>query len=223
MKQVVVLGAGYAGLKTVHELQKKADGSFKITLVNKNSYHYEATDLHEVAAGTEPKEKITYDVADIVDPKVTTFIQDEVVAFDPAAKTVDLKNHDQLSYDYLVVALGFISETFGIKGAEENALPMTTVDEAEAIHAHLLKVMDEYKQNPDPDALNIIIAGAGFTGIELAGALADGRKEYAEHAGVNPSDIKISMLDAGTRLLPMFSDELAEYGVNLVKSLGFRS
>ena len=65
MKQVVVLGAGYAGLKTVHELQKKADGSFKITLVNKNSYHYEATDLHEVAAGTEPKEKITYDVADI--------------------------------------------------------------------------------------------------------------------------------------------------------------
>ena len=220
MKQVVVLGAGYAGLKTVHELQKKADGSFKITLVNKNSYHYEATDLHEVAAGTEPKEKITYDVADIVDPKVTTFIQDEVVAFDPAAKTVDLKNHDQLSYDYLVVALGFISETFGIKGAEENALPMTTVDEAEAIHAHLLKVMDEYKQNPDPDALNIIIAGAGFTGIELAGALADGRKEYAEHAGVNPSDIKISMLDAGTRLLPMFSDELAEYGVNLVKSLG---
>lgn len=220
MKQVVVLGAGYAGLKTVHELQKKADGSFKITLVNKNSYHYEATDLHEVAAGTEPKEKITYDVADIVDPKVTTFIQDEVVAFDPAAKMVDLKNHDQLSYDYLVVALGFISETFGIKGAEENALPMTTVDEAETIHAHLLKVMDEYKQNPDPDALNIIIAGAGFTGIELAGALADGRKEYAELAGVNPSDIKISMLDAGTRLLPMFSDELAEYGVNLVKSLG---
>ncbi len=69
MKQVVILGAGYAGLKVTHELQKKASGDFKITLVNKNSYHYEATDLHEVAAGTQPSEKITYPVADIVDPK----------------------------------------------------------------------------------------------------------------------------------------------------------
>lgn len=220
MKQVVILGAGYAGLKVTHELQKKASGDFKITLVNKNSYHYEATDLHEVAAGTQPSEKITYPVADIVDPKVTTFIQDEVTAFDPAKKTVSLKDHDDLTYDYLVVALGFVSETFGIKGAVENALPMTTVEEAEAIHAHILKVMDDYKQTPTPEALNIVIAGAGFTGIELAGALADGRKEYAARAGVNPSDIKISMLDAGTRLLPMFSDKLAEYGVNLVKSLG---
>ena len=188
MKKVVVLGAGYAGLKVVHELQKRANGQVEITLVDKNNYHYEATALHEVAAGTLPPSKISYPVADIIKPTVTTFIQDEVTGFDLDDKTVSLKNHDALSYDYLVIALGFVSETFGVEGAEEYALPMANLEQAEAIHTHILKMMDEYKKTQDPDYLKLIVCGAGYTGIELAGALADGRKEYADRAGVNPSD-----------------------------------
>lgn len=220
MKKVVVLGAGYAGLKVVHELQKRANGQVEITLVDKNNYHYEATALHEVAAGTLPPSKISYPVADIIKPAVTTFIQDEVTGFDLDDKTVSLKNHDALSYDYLVIALGFVSETFGVEGAEEYALPMANLEQAEAIHTHILKMMDEYKKTQDPDYLKLIVCGAGFTGIELAGVLADGRKEYADRAGVNPSQIKIEVVEASTRLLPMFSEKLANYGVNVVKGLG---
>ena len=220
MKKVVVLGAGYAGLKVVHELQKRANGQVEITLVDKNNYHYEATALHEVAAGTLPPSKISYPVADIIKPAVTTFIQDEVTGFDLDDKTVSLKNHDALSYDYLVIALGFVSETFGVEGAEEYALPMANLEQAEAIHTHILKMMDEYNKTQDPDYLKLIVCGAGFTGIELAGVLADGRKEYADRAGVNPSQIKIEVVEASTRLLPMFSEKLANYGVNVVKGLG---
>ena len=79
MKKVVVLGAGYAGLQTVHKLQKKVKGKAEIILVDKDDYHYETTELHEVASGTQPALKITYPIADIIDPAVTKFIQDEVV------------------------------------------------------------------------------------------------------------------------------------------------
>ena len=68
--------------------------------------------------------------------------------------------------------------------------------------------------------MKIIVCGAGFTGIELAGALVDARPRYAQIAGVKPEDIQISLIEASERLLPMFNQDLANYGVNLVKKLG---
>ena len=220
MKHVVILGAGYAGLKVVHELQKRVIGDVKLTLVDRNNYHYEATDLHEVAAGTKKPSDISYPIADVVKPSVTTFIQDEVTALDLANQTVKLADHKDLTYDYLVCALGFVSESFGIPGVDEHALPMATLKEAEAIHQHLLAMMDKYQEVQDPSYLNIVIGGAGFTGIELVGALNDARKTLADRAGVQPSDIKINVIEASTHLLPMFSEKLATYGINLVKSFG---
>lgn len=219
MKKVVVLGAGYGGLKTVVELQKKLRGEVAITLVDQNSYHYEATDLHEVASGNLPASKILFPIADVLDPKMTTFIQDHVDKVDIEKKTVELAKHEPLSYDYCVFALGFVSETFGIKGATENSLPMANVDQAEAIRDHITAQMKDYRQTKDENNLKIIICGAGFSGIELAGAVADGRKRYAELAGVRPDQIKIEIVDASKRLLPMFDDKLADYGVNLLKKL----
>ena len=138
MKKVVVLGAGYAGLQTVHKLQKKVKGKAEIILVDKDDYHYETTELHEVASGTQPALKITYPIADIIDPAVTKFIQDEVVKLDATKKQVQLKQHGILDYDYCVLALGFVSETFGIKGAKENALEMTNIKQSLAIYDHIL-------------------------------------------------------------------------------------
>lgn len=221
MKEIVVLGAGYAGLKTVVLLQKKLKTGVHITLVDRNDYHYEATDLHEVAAGTQPASRISYLIKDVLKPQITTFIQDEVVKINPDDQTVKLAGHKELlHYDYCVLGLGFVSETFGIPGAAENALPMTNVKEAQAIYDHIMAQMKDYRTTKDPADLQIIVCGGGFTGIELAGALAEARPTYAKTAGVDPSEIKITLIEASTRLLPMFSEKLAQYGVNLVKSLG---
>ncbi|WP_295731102.1 NAD(P)/FAD-dependent oxidoreductase [uncultured Limosilactobacillus sp.] len=219
MKKIVVLGAGYAGLKTVVALQKKIKGVADITLVDQNDYHYEATDLHEVASGNLPASKITYPIKDVLDPAVTTFVQDRVIKLNAADKTVELANHAPLNYDYCVMALGFVSENFGIKGATANSLPMANVDEAKAIHEHLVTVMKHYRQSQDVNDLKIIICGAGFTGIELAGALDDAKKRLAGIAGVNADDIQITLIDASNRLLPMFDEKLANYGVNLLNKL----
>ncbi len=219
MKEVLVLGAGYAGLKTVRNLQKES-GDFHITLVDMNDYHYEATELHEVAAGSQPKDKITYPIRDVLNDKKVTFLQDEVTKIDPANKLVSVKKNGSLHYDYVVVALGFCSETFGIKGAQENALQMVDIDTAEAIHQHIIAMMKKYKETKDKNYLKLLICGAGFTGIELAGAFVDERKKYAQIAGVDESEIEIICVEAATRILPMFDDEMAQYGVNLIKKLG---
>ena len=79
--------------------------------MDRNNYHYEATDLHEVAAGTQPAEKITYNIMDVVDEKMTTFIQGTVKTIDAATQTVALEDGQTINYDYLVVSLGFESES----------------------------------------------------------------------------------------------------------------
>lgn len=219
MKKIVVLGAGYAGLQTVHRLQKLVKDKAQLILVDKNDYHYEATELHEVASGTQPALKITYPIADVLDPAVTTFIQAEVIKIDQAKKQVELRDHAPLTYDYCVLALGFVSETFGIKGAKENALEMTNIKQSLAIHAHIMEAMRKYQTTKDKKYLQLVVCGAGFTGIELAGALAEGRASYAKEAGVTPNEIKITVVEAATRLLPMFSEKLADYGIKLVESL----
>ncbi|MDO4902630.1 MAG: NAD(P)/FAD-dependent oxidoreductase [Limosilactobacillus sp.] len=219
MKKVVVLGAGYAGLKTVVELQKKLHGKVEVTLVDQNDYHYEATDLHEVASGNLPTSKITFPIADVLDPSMTTFIVDRVEKVDEENKKVELANHEPLSYDYCVFALGFVSETFGIKGAVENSLPMTNIVESEAIRDHIEAQMKNYQSSKNPEDLKIVVCGAGFTGIELAGALADARPRYAKWAGVTPDQIKIHVIDASNRILPMFNDNLANYCLKLLDKL----
>ncbi|EHI69039.1 NAD(P)/FAD-dependent oxidoreductase [Streptococcus ictaluri] len=218
MKEILVLGAGYTGLKAVRQLQKQK-GDFHITLVDRNDYHYEATELHEVAAGSQPKEKISYPIMDVICSEKVTFIQDEVTKIDADQQMVTLRNKGQLTYDYVVVSLGFTSETFGIPGAKENALQMVTVEGAEAIHHHILEMMSKYQETKDKTYLRLLICGAGFTGIELAGAFVDERKRYAKLAGVNPEEIEIICVEAATRILPMFDDKLAQHGVNLLKKL----
>lgn len=209
MKEVAILGAGYAGLRALRELQKQSE--LHVTLVDHNDYHYEATDLHEVASGNQPKEKIIYPIKDVVDPKVTTFIQDEVEKVDPDQQVIGLKNNQPLHYDYLVVALGFESETFGISGAKENALEMVDVETAEKVYDHIQAMMKKYKETKDKKYLRLVVCGAGFTGIELVGALHEGKKRYAQIADVDPSEIEIYCIEAVANILPQFDDQLTQY------------
>lgn len=217
MKKIVVLGAGYAGLKTVVALQKKLKQEVKITLVDRNSYHYETTRLPEIATGAKPYTRISYPVTDVINPKMTTFIQDEITGIDPANKRVNLAQHGVLSYDYLVLGLGFVLGTFNIEGADQYGLPMYNVKTAEKIRDHVYAQMKAYKQNKDPKALQIVVCGAGFQAIELATALTENRPRYAKMAGdIDPKEIKISMIDGSPRLLPMFDDKQMKYALKLI-------
>lgn len=217
MKTVVVLGAGFAGLKTVVALQKKMREQVKLILVDRNPYHYETIRLYEVATGETPYTGMSYEINDVINPKMTTVITDEVEKINIADKMVELKDHAPLHYDYCVVGLGFTLSTMGIKGAAENALPMSNVKEAEAIRDHLYAEMRAYKQDHDTKHLSVVVCGAGFQAVELANAIAMARPELAKMAGANPDQITIKMIDGSPRLLPMFQGKLLDYALNTIK------
>ncbi|MGG5343481.1 NAD(P)/FAD-dependent oxidoreductase [Enterococcus sp. AZ192] len=218
-KHVVILGAGYAGLRALHELQKGND-DIKITLVDQNDYHFEATDIHEVAAGIQTSERITYPIKDVVKSACTTFVQGTVEKIDSENQEVHLKDQAPLSYDYLVVALGYESESFGIPGVEEFSLKMVDIPTSEKVYQHLTEQMKAYKETKDENCLKIVVCGAGFTGIELLGSLVEGKKKLAAMAGVEPDKIQLYCVEAVTRLLPMFSEKLGGYGIDHLKKWG---
>ncbi|WEG73763.1 NAD(P)/FAD-dependent oxidoreductase [Vagococcus intermedius] len=218
-KKMVVLGAGYAGLRTIKGLQKK-NMDLDITLINKNSYHYEATQLHEVAAGTNPGEKISFEVKDVIDANKVNFIQDEVTKINHEANEVSLKSGKTVSYDYLVVALGFESESFGIKGVDEFGWPLVDIKTAEAAKEQLDKNLKNYQLSKDPKDLSVVVCGAGFTSIEYLGEITNRLPKLADKFNFPANEVKITCIEAMPKLLPMFSENLADYGVDVLKKRG---
>ncbi|WEV67909.1 NAD(P)/FAD-dependent oxidoreductase [Bifidobacterium sp. ESL0769] len=218
MTTIVILGAGYGGMRAAKQLAK-ANVEADIILVNKNPYHYQSTELHEVAAGTKEPDQITFDVRKAVDPKVKVVI-DEVTKVDQDAKKVELKNSEPLSYDYLVNALGFESETFGIKGAEENGWPLIDIDTAVAARKHLEDTLKNYKTSHDENDLHIVVCGAGFTSIEYLGELVYRMPDLAKEYDFPIDKVKIDCIEATPKILPMFDPKLADWGVKYLEDHG---
>ena len=211
MKNVVILGAGYAGLTTLKGLKKAVKaGEVKVTLVNKNSYHYDTVNLHEVSAGNIP----------VVVPGVE-FVQDEVIKIDTEKKLVLTKKHE-LDYDILVIGLGFQPETFGIEGMAENALPIADVLAAEKIATTLEDNFRKYATSEEKDVkdISVIVGGTGLAGIEFLGELVHRKKELCNKYGIDEKLVKIYGLDAAPTLLPMFDKEYSDYARKYLEDNG---
>ncbi|MFI3804332.1 NAD(P)/FAD-dependent oxidoreductase [Vagococcus fluvialis] len=217
--KIVILGAGYAGLKTAKQLQKK-NVNVEIILVNKNEYHYESTQLHEVAAGTEPGSKISFNIADVIDSNKVTFIQDEVTLIKKEEKKVVLAKKGEISYDYLVIALGFESETFGIPGVNEFSKPLVDIKTAEAARQYLDTNLANYAKSKNEADLSIAVCGAGFTSIEYLGEITNRIPKLAEKLNFPADKVKITCIEAMPTLLPMFSEKLGTYGIDVLKKRG---
>ncbi len=215
--KIVILGAGYAGLKTAKQLQKK-NVNAEIILVNKNEYHYESTQLHEVAAGTEPGS--SFNIADVIDSNKVTFIQDEVTLIKKEEKKVVLAKKGEISYDYLVIALGFESETFGIPGVNEFSKPLVDIKTAEAARQYLDTNLANYAKSKNEADLSIAVCGAGFTSIEYLGEITNRIPKLAEKLNFPADKVKITCIEAMPTLLPMFSEKLGTYGIDVLKKRG---
>ena len=219
MAKVVVLGGGYAGLRAIKVLIDKAPKDTQLVLVSDTRIHTEKTNIHEVAAGTTAPASISFDVAEVAKPQRVKFILDTVTGIDLENKTVALKGDaEPLSYDYVIIALGFRSETFGISGAEENALPLTTLDQASAVATHIENQIKHYQESQDPNDLKVIVCGAGFTGIELLGELIHSTRQWAKK--YNTPNVELYCVEAATSILPMFDHGLADFAVDYLKRNG---
>lgn len=209
MTNILILGAGYAGLRAAKVLaRQKLDAT--ITLIDRNRYHYETTSLPEVAAGTRRAQSIILPLPENL-PVQINFIQATVTKIDRSAKQVELADGQQLTYDYLVVALGLESEDYDISGADEFALPIVDVKSALAVKKHLEGCFQNYQASQDPDDLRIIVCGAWFSSFEFMGALVNRLPKLAEHYRVPLDKIEIQCIEAKDMILPMFDDDLTNY------------
>lgn len=221
-KKVLVLGAGYAGLQTITKLQKQISADeAEITLINKNDYHYEATWLHEASAGTISYEDLLYPVESVLNKDKVNFVKAEVTKIDRNAKKVET-DAGIFDFDILVVALGFESETFGIKGMKEHAFQIENVLTARKLSRHIEDKFANYASSKEKDDndLAILVGGAGFTGVEFLGELADRIPELCNKYGVEQSKVKVTCVEAAPKMLPMFSDELVNYAVSYLEGKG---
>ena len=214
MAHIVILGAGYGGIRAARKLSKLAPSDTRIDLIDQNSYHVEKTGLHQVATGTAAADSISYDIETNISDKIN-FIRATVKKIDFDKKNVEFEDHDDISYDYVIVALGFESETFGIPGVEENSVGFSDVDSAQIVYNRIKENVANYSTSQNKDDLNIVVCGAGFTGVEVLGELVDTanmlKKKY------NVPEINITCLEAADRILPMFTDKSVDYTLKFFK------
>jgi len=219
---IVVLGAGYGGLITTVNLQKSLGANqANITLVNKHDYHYQSTWLHESAAGTLHHDRVRIPIKDVINTSKVNLVIDTVVSINPKEKKVVLEN-DELTYDILVVSLGFESATFGIPGLEENAYMIESLNSSRLIREHIEYNFAMYHNEKEKNQarLNIVVGGAGFTGMEFVGELANRVPELCKEYDIDKSLVRIITVEGAPTVMPGFDPQLVEYAMNSLEARG---
>lgn len=220
--KIVILGAGYGGLMTAVTLQKMVgQNEAEIVLVNKNDYHYETTWLHEASAGTLHHDRVRYDIRNVIDKSKVEFVQDTAIEVNKEEKKVILEK-SEITYDYLVIALGGEPETFGITGLKEYAFGITNVNSSRQLREHIEYQFATYNMEAEKkdERLTIVVGGAGFTGIEFLGELTNRVPELCHEYDVDFHKVKIICVEAAPTVLPGFDPELVNYAVSQLERKG---
>lgn len=178
MKKIVIIGAGYSGVLTAKKLAKKyKDGEeTQITIIDKNPYHTMLTELHEVAAGRVDEESIRISLKKIFAGRNVNVVLDKASYVDLEKKTVVCEGGDY-PYDRLVIASGSKPTHFGTKGAKEYAFGLWSYDDAIRLRNRIedcfRKAATTREIEEQKKLLSFFVVGAGFTGVEMAGELAE--------------------------------------------------
>ncbi|MBV0902955.1 NAD(P)/FAD-dependent oxidoreductase [Haloarcula salina] len=196
-ENVVVLGSGYAGAGAVASLEEKLDGEADVTWISDTDYHLVLHESHRCIRDPSIQEKIAIPVHEIKQPS-TSFVQDEVVDIDTESREVELADSESVAYDYLLVALGSQTAFFGIEGLEEYALTLKSLDDALEIHDAIQSAAREASTN---DPAQVVIGGAGLSGIQTAGEVAEFRDEHN-------APIDIHLVEGLDQVLPNSDPEL---------------
>lgn len=219
--RIVILGAGYGGIVTAIRLQKELNyNEADVTLVNKHDYHYITTTLHMPAAGTDVSKNACVNILNLIDEFKIDFVKSTVVQIRPHEKKIILSD-GTLSYDYLVIGLGGETETFNIPGLLENSMNIRSINTVNLIREHIEYQFAKFKRDQTrKDYITFIVGGAGFTGIEFIGELADRVPELCKEYGVDPAWVKIYSIEAAPTPLPGFDPELVEYAMQVLTNKG---
>ena len=226
---VVVVGGGFGGLQLVNGLKGLGSkgGGVKITLIDRRNHHLFQPLLYQVATTILSTSEIAWPIRHLYAdrPEVTTLLG-EVNGVDVKAKSVSLRSGMVLNYDTLVLATGATHAYFGHDEWEPVAPGLKTLEDATTIRRRVLLAFERAEVESDPavrDALlTFSIVGAGPTGVELAGIIAELAHFTLpkEFRNIDTRKTRVVLIEAGPRVLPAFAEELSAYAQKALEKLG---
>lgn len=226
LKKVVIVGGGFAGINLIKKLAN--DPQFEITLVDTNNYHFFPPLLYQVATAFIEPSTISYPFRRMFQEKKNLrFHLGTLTQINPQNNTIDTDT-GTIAFDYLVLAIGTESNYFGMENVRKHSTPMKTIGDALNLRNHLLLSMEKAvraKTRAEKErSLNMVIAGGGPTGVEIAGMLAEMgqyifRKEYPEINGIVG---RIYLINAGPTLLGPMSKTAQDESARVLSKLGVK-
>ena len=214
---VVIIGAGFGGLSAARKLSAQKD--INVTLVDKHPYQLFSPLLYQVATGGLPEDDIAYPVRAAI-PGVA-FRRGEVIKINQENKSITLRDNATIEFDQLILATGSTGATFGVPGVKENALQMKSIIEARAIKKQLLGMYEEVEAgHKSPDSLKVVVIGAGPTGVEVSGAVAELQKSMKHEFPKLHKQATVTLVEAGNRVLPMFHEKSSKHAKSELEEIG---
>lgn len=221
---VVVIGAGFGGLAAVARLKRLP---VRITLIDKRNYHLFQPLLYQIATATLNPSDIATPIRSLfrADGNVRV-LKGEVEAIDAGAKVVTHSGGKRLEYDRLVIATGATHSYFGRDEWGPFAPGLKTIEDGVAVRASILGAFEEAEASDDPERikrlLTFVIVGAGPTGVELAGAIAELARVNVEREfrTFDPASARVILVQSGERVLPAFPEELSDQAMQSLEMLG---
>jgi NADH:ubiquinone reductase (H+-translocating) len=222
--QIVVAGAGYAGLHVALRLAARLRNrpEVELTLVDQHDYHQALTELPRVAAGTRAADAVRIPLQDVLATRVR-FVQTEINGFDLAGRQL-LTGAGPIGWGRLVLALGSRPNDFAIPGLAERALSVYSAEDAERVWAAVGEALTAAAAAADPGRqrrlATVVVGGGGATGVELAGELAEVLPKAASGHGLAPGLPSVQLVEAGPTILAGSSPQLIGKAAGILSDLG---
>ena len=222
--RVVIVGAGFGGLWAVKHLR---GAPVDITLIDQRNHHLFQPLLYQVATASLAPSEIAWPIRSMLrDRTDVTTILATVTGVDAADRTVRLADESIVPYDTLILATGARHGYFGHDDWEPLAPGLKTVEDATAIRGNILTAFEEAERETDParqeSLLTFAIVGAGPTGVELAGTIADLAHDTLPHEfrAIDTHKTRVLLVEAGPKVLSGYPDDLSQYAKSALEKLG---
>jgi NADH dehydrogenase len=225
LPRIVIIGGGFGGMNLVQNLRKSP---YQIVVLDKRNYHTFQPLLYQVGtSGLEP-DSIAYPLRKLIKNQKNMFFRmAEVSHIDTTLSKIRTDVGD-LTYDHLIIATGTKTNFFGNESIENHAVWMKTLPQALNIRSMMFENLEKANRTEDPvkrkELLRFVIAGAGPTGVELCGAIAELRLHVLQndYPEMNTDDIEIHLVEGLDRVLPPFSEESSKNAQKQLEKLGVK-
>jgi len=225
LPRVVIVGGGFAGLALARNLLKQ---DVQMVLLDRHNYHTFQPLLYQVStSGLEP-DSIAYPLRKITRTSERCFFRLAEVKSISAEKNTVHTSIGEIIYDYLVIATGSKTNFFGNDSIEKHGMWMKTVPQALNIRSLILENLEQATITDDPEKrkalLNFVLAGAGPTGVELSGAIAELRNHIVpkDYPDLDPNEMNIHLLEGLGRVLPPMSEHASKKAHEMLEDLGVK-